>query len=153
MHEPPCCVVVDDDPAFLGFALDAITRLSPGTKVIGFDSSMEAIAHLRTHPVDLIVTDFRMPFVNGANLVAAVRLAHAKVPIVLMSGENVEEEALAAGANSFVLKPSLPKRLRDILGRAGLAVVPPEAGVQAGARVSAPGTTGAAAGAVATRRE
>lgn len=105
MHEPPCCVVVDDDPAFLGVAVDIIKRLSPGTDVIGFDSSIEAVAHLRTHTVNLIVTDFRMPFINGANLVVAVRLVHVKVPIVLMSGENVETTALAAGANCFVLSP------------------------------------------------
>jgi YesN/AraC family two-component response regulator len=121
MRAPARCVVVDDNPDFLTFTLHILKPLCCGAEVIGFDSAIEALDFLRTNPVQLIVTDFRMPFVNGIRLITAVRLVDRHVRIVMMSGEDLEFAAMNAGANAFILKPTLVRGLGQLLDRLGFS--------------------------------
>jgi hypothetical protein len=64
----------------------------------------------------VIVTDLQMPNRNGLELVAAVRMHHPEVPIILMTGHGSEDlavEALHRGAANYVPKPQLGQRLME----------------------------------------
>jgi CheY-like chemotaxis protein len=91
----------------------------PGTTAIAFDSSIDALDYLRRNPVDLILTDYRMPFVDGLRLIAAVRLVDQDVRIIMMSGEDLESAALATGANAFVRKTEFVRDLAAALEKLG----------------------------------
>ncbi len=114
------CVIVDDDPHFLSFARTVISELSPRLELIAFESALEALDFLSGNRVALIVTDFRMPFVNGFQLTAAVRAVDPKVPIVVMSAEQLGLEAIGRGATAFASKPDLRTELRLVFERLGL---------------------------------
>lgn len=121
MHASPSCVVIDDRPDLLALEVQIVATVHPGLKPIAFDSSIEALDFLRENSVDLILTDYRMPFVDGLQLIRAVRLVDRDVPIIMMSGEHLESAALSAGANAFVLKPALLRNLAAILAELGLS--------------------------------
>lgn len=75
----------------------------------------EALGILAKQPVDLVLTDLKMPEMDGLQLVEAIRVQHPLVPVILMSAHGSEEiaaEALQRGAASYV-----PKRrmVQDLL--------------------------------------
>lgn len=71
----------------------------------------EALAHLRAHPVDLVLTDIYMPGVDGIQFTRALSREFGRLPIVAMSGGAVQDAAdaleIAArlGARATLPKP------------------------------------------------
>src|SRR4030095_10857516 len=111
----PRVLVVDDsavDRRFVGGLLSKSGRY----QVDFAEDGSQALSHMRQSPPDLIVTDLQMPNRNGLELVAAVRMHHPSVPIILMTGHGSEDlavEALHRGATNYVPKPQLGERLLE----------------------------------------
>ncbi len=57
-----------------------------GYQVTAYSSPHDALAEFCEQTYDLVVTDYRMPRMNGAQLIAEIRVITPKVPIVLISG-------------------------------------------------------------------
>lgn len=85
-----------------------------------------ALARLREHRYDLVLSDVRMPYIDGVELVRRVRgeLRDAKTPIFLISTLGSEEDVqrgLDAGATAYILKPLSPhvimKAIEEYLAR------------------------------------
>ncbi|MEO5331089.1 MAG: response regulator [Magnetococcus sp. YQC-5] len=74
-------------------------------------------------PVDLILSDWNMPVMDGLEFVNGVRSGPPgtnKIPIVMVTtegGESKVEAANAAGANGHIKKPFTPDMLREVLGK------------------------------------
>lgn len=97
-------VVVDDDPGVLSLLIDLV-GLS-GLEAKGFLCPCDALAYLEANGADLVLTDYRMPRLNGLELAREVRRLRGDVPILLLSGqahESVLKEAAAAGSVTAVL--------------------------------------------------
>ncbi|MEA3033955.1 MAG: hypothetical protein QOH86_1971, partial [Sphingomonadales bacterium] len=77
-------LAVDDDALVLLNTAAMLEEL--GHTVYPAGSGAEALQILATHPVDLIVTDYVMPKMNGAQLADAAREAHPDLPILIASG-------------------------------------------------------------------
>src|SRR5215212_5973901 len=113
-------LVVDDsavDRKFVGGILGRDGRF----KVEFAEDGSQALARMRESEPDLIVTDLQMPNRNGLELVAAVRMHHPTVPIILMTGHGSEDlavEALHRGASNYVPKPQLGERLLESVDEA-----------------------------------
>lgn len=113
-------LVVDDsavDRRFVGGLLSKDSRF----EVVFAEDGSQALARMRESCPDVIVTDLQMPNRNGLELVAAVRMHHPDVPIILMTGHGSEDlavEALHRGAANYVPKPQLGERLLDSLDEA-----------------------------------
>src|SRR5207248_7692564 len=63
---------------------------------------------LRENPVDLVVTDLKLPGMNGLEFLQAVKRQNAALPVVVMTAFGSVEtavEAMKAGASDYVLKP------------------------------------------------
>jgi DNA-binding NarL/FixJ family response regulator len=99
-------IVADDDPLFRFVLQQAFAIYLPAALVTGAVSAEDAIAAFELHGADLIVTDYHMaPGPTGVELVQLLRARDASIPVVVVSSDwQVEREALAAGAVSFVLK-------------------------------------------------
>ncbi len=103
-------LIVDDDP--LGRKLLTRSLENLGFGVIGCRDGLEALQILETGGPALLVLDYQMPELNGAQICELVR-SHpnpevAQTPIILLtahSGEDQEIECLNAGADDFVTKP------------------------------------------------
>ena len=103
-------------------------------KAIGLDDVVEAengegaLARLNSEKVDLVITDWNMPVMNGLELVMAMRsTAQLKQMPVLMITTMAEREdilkAMQAGVTNYVVKPfdaaTLKKKIDQILGSGG----------------------------------
>lgn len=111
-------VVIVDDQETARFALDEMIRaIDRGIATFLFASATEALAWLERHDADLVITDFRMPGMSGAQLTARIRqssrLRHIPVMMVTAADERaVRYEALEAGAVDFLTKPIDPLEVR-----------------------------------------
>src|SRR4029453_6429889 len=95
----PRVLVVDDSAVDRRFVGGVLTKAGRYQVEFAEDGS-QALSQMRQAPPDLIVTDLQMPNRNGLELVAAVRMHHPDVPIILMTGHG--SEALArAGPPAF----------------------------------------------------
>jgi CheY-like chemotaxis protein len=113
-------LVVDDSAVDRRFVGGILSRDGKFTVEFAEDGS-QALARMRESEPDLIVTDLQMPNRNGLELVAAVRMHHPNVPIILMTGHGSEDlavEALHRGAANYVPKPQLGERLLDSVDEA-----------------------------------
>lgn len=82
---PPPTLVVVDDYQPLGRALGFALRLD-GWHVELFDDPQAALDHMEQHSVDALLTDFRLPGMNGFALIERLRTQGWTGPILLMSG-------------------------------------------------------------------
>ncbi len=90
-----CILVVDDEPGVLVVATRVLRRL--GYEVIEANGSMDAlrIAEARRGTIDLLLSDVRMPDMNGVDLASALLDAEPSLGVLLMSGY-IDDTALSA---------------------------------------------------------
>jgi len=82
----------------------------------------EALVILKSFPCDVVVTDMKMPGMDGAELLAEIAERHPSMVRVVLSGQS-EKEALVKAlgtAHQFLAKPLDAERLKSVLGRAFL---------------------------------
>lgn len=116
---PPRVLLVDDERA-LRLALGRLLGHA-GYEVVTAIDGNEAIAHLAGQPFDVIVSDIRMPGMDGLSLLRAVRAQDLDVPVVFLTGSPAIETAMAAmeyGAFQYLTKPIDGDKLKTVVGRA-----------------------------------
>jgi len=92
----------------------------------GFDVQLaagvdEAIAGLARMPIDVVLTDLKMPGQGGDALVRRVRAAYPDLPVIVLTGHGTVRsavECLREGASDYILKPADPEALVVALDRA-----------------------------------
>ena len=113
-------VLVVEDEAYVRESLVAVLRAR------GFDaepaaSAAEAVAVVAKAPVDLVLSDLRMPGADGLELLRRLQSASPEIPVIILTGHgNVASavECLKAGASDYVLKPADPEALEVAVQRA-----------------------------------
>ena len=98
--------VVDDDEA----AQDSLVMLlrSAGLNPSGFSSAQSFLESLRPDARGCIVSDVRMPGMDGVELLKTLKQRHCLLPVILITGHAdvaVAVQAMKAGASEFVQKP------------------------------------------------
>ena len=126
--EKPNILVVDDEPQIARVL--KTTLASYGYSVRTARDGDEAVQVMKEWPPDLLITDLRMPNMDGLALCRHVR-AKSELPIIVLSvrgEERTKVEALDAGADDYVTKPfsvnELLARVRAALRRAAAARKP-----------------------------
>ncbi len=105
-------LLVDDDPDLL--RLLAIRLEAAGYDVATAGSGAAALARLAAERPQLLVTDMRMPAMDGNALFDAVRASHPMLPVIVLTAHGTIPEAVAAtqrGVFSYLTKPYDPKDL------------------------------------------
>jgi DNA-binding response OmpR family regulator len=111
-------VLIVEDEADLGALLTDVLKAA-GFKVV-LTTSGRAEERVRDFEPAAIVTDYMMPGMNGAEVVANIRrvLMDAAPPVVLVTGmDNADELAAAIGARAFLRKPFDMDDFVDIVQR------------------------------------
>ncbi len=114
---------VDDEPLVLRGLRRAFDDLAETWSVDSATSGDEALQKLAAGPCDVLVTDMRMPGMNGAELLAVVAQRHAHVVRIVLSGQ-ADQTLLAqcvSTAHHYFAKPCDPEQLREtVLNLVGL---------------------------------
>ena len=117
-------LLVEDEPASQDYLQSIVRRELPEMELAGVcENGEEALALMRKSRVDIVVTDIKMPVMDGLQLAEAVRGAFPLVPVVIVSGyERFEyaKTALRFGVSDYLLKPVKPSEMRDCLRRLAL---------------------------------
>jgi two-component system, probable response regulator PhcQ len=126
-------LIVDDEPN----VLNALRRLCqnaailpaiPEPAITVFTSPIEALAHVREHPVDLVISDYRMPDMDGASFLASVKERQPDAARIIMSAcsdiDGIVRAVNHAGIFRFVSKPwsdpDLKAAIIEVLAHRGL---------------------------------
>ena len=99
-------LIVDDDPTNAGVLADILEV--KGFKVHAATSGAEALTILRDHPVDILLTDIKMPGMNGLELYRAARQIQPGLITLLMSAYAADDlilQGLAEGIKTVLNKP------------------------------------------------
>lgn len=110
LHHKRHVVVVDDESTGRTILAKIIEQIADDIEVVEFESSIEALAWLQDNQADLIITDYKMPEMDGIKFITETRrLEHYEhVPIMMItvvSEKEVRYEALEAGATAFLMRP------------------------------------------------
>jgi two-component system response regulator HydG len=115
-------LIVDDERVVLETLVDILQ--SEGFSVSQAGDARSALSLMSAEPVAIVLSDIRMPDMDGMEMLHEVRRLHPGVDVVLMTGfASVDGaiEAMSAGAADYLIKPLRPKevvaRVRSILQR------------------------------------
>ena len=112
----PTILIVEDEAKMrrlleLNLGEDGFTTLSAGDAEAG-------LKLLRENAVDLVVTDLKLPGMNGLEFLQAIKRQNAALPVVVMTAFGTVEtavEAMKAGASDYVLKPFSLSEMRMVI--------------------------------------
>lgn len=112
-------LIVDDEPLTRDFFLNNVSSIDPEWCV---DSAArdgaEALEYLADHHVDLIITDIKMPSVDGLELCEKVKAQKPNQEIIILSGYNdftYAQEALHYHVHGYLLKPVKISEVKNAL--------------------------------------
>ena len=113
----PRALVVDDELEFRKLLKDAL----PSFDVLEAADGAEALEMVGEEKLDLVITDIRMPEMDGFQLLEALRAQHPDLPVLATSGYIDEEEAQERDFDGFIEKPlsigPMQHAVDSVLGR------------------------------------
>src|SRR3984885_3736484 len=133
-------LIVDDEPNLRKILSAQLTR--DGYDVLTAEDGEQGLHLLREHHIDLVITDLKMPKVDGMTLLKRALEEEPELPVVLIPAHGTIDtavEALKRGAFDFVTKPFDKDEVRQIVAKAlktrelrGADATPVSAGVRFG---------------------
>lgn len=118
-------LVVDDQMSMRGLTRHSLGQLGISQVDDAADGRL-GLQQLEVNPVDLIISDFNMPNMNGIDFLLAVRSHKTlrKTPFILATGRGDKElvlKAAKAGVNNYVIKPFstaiLKQKIEEVIGK------------------------------------
>jgi two-component system chemotaxis response regulator CheY len=113
-------LVVDDSATMRRIIINVLIRLGYENNFSAEDG-IKGLKVLDDNPdIELIITDWNMPEMNGLEMVKAIKknVLYKDIPIIMVTTEGGKTEvitALKAGVNNYVVKPFTPEVLKDKL--------------------------------------
>lgn len=129
-------LVVDDEPQITRVLKTTLSSQGYGIRTAA--DGEQALREMKGWLPDLVITDLRMPKMDGLQLCRAIRV-HSRIPIIVLSvkgEEAIKVESLDAGADDYITKPfnvnELLARVRAALRRAAVPLQPETAVIAIG---------------------
>ncbi|HEU0008166.1 MAG TPA: SpoIIE family protein phosphatase [Terriglobia bacterium] len=95
-HEQwPCIVLVDDEELVLS-TLRILLEMNGDFRVMSFTDPIRAIEELERTPVDVVISDFMMPVMNGLDLLKKVRSLQPEAMLIMLTGYADKQNAIRA---------------------------------------------------------
>ena len=111
-------LVVDDSAMMRKIIIKNMNECGLGTETLEAGDGVEALKLFARGGIDVVLTDWNMPNMDGLTLVKEIRKLdpEKKVPIIMITTEVSPEkvkEAVLAGANNYLGKPFTPEKLKE----------------------------------------
>jgi DNA-binding response OmpR family regulator len=113
MTEKKTVLIIDDDKAISGFLHEMLQ--SDGFEVSCCDDGMSALGLAKEKCFDVVITDYRMPGMDGVEITRSLRLQCSGSFIIGISSECKGKNFFDAGADAFLKKPFPFKDLISII--------------------------------------
>lgn len=114
-------LIVVDDEKFIRESLFSFDWETIGVKPCGcFESGEKALEYIMKNPVEVVLTDIRMPGMTGVSLVAKIKEINPDIAVICISGYSDYEylrACLQVGANDYLLKPIDKDDLFETVGK------------------------------------
>ncbi len=118
MAKEPLILVVDDEPKICEFLGILLGR--EGYKTDSACSAADALARTEEKSYDLVLTDLKMPGMDGFELITRLKKARPELPVIMITGYATVETAVQAlryGVDDYVTKPFNIDELRKVIAR------------------------------------
>ena len=99
-------LLVDDEPDIVEVIQDRLEAY--GFTVITAGTGLEALKKLSAEKFDGVFLDVKMPEMGGIEALEEIRKRDKKIPVIIITSSSTQEaavEAIAKGANEYILKP------------------------------------------------
>ena len=106
-------LIIDDEEYILNLSKDILSKdnFAVKTAMAGIDG----LKLFEREPFDLILTDVKMPVMDGLDVIRQIRANNKEIPVIVITGHgtlDVAIKSLRLGAQGFILKPFTPAELR-----------------------------------------
>lgn len=110
---------VEDSPTMRRIIANSLQKIG-FSEILEAEHGLDALEKIENRMVDLVVTDWNMPEMNGAELVKELRSKSEfdDVPIVMITTRGMKDDVMTAmrlGVNAYVIKPFTPDILKQKL--------------------------------------
>lgn len=110
-------LAVDDSPTMRRIIINTLKRAGYNDVVEATDGK-DAIAKMKVEEVNLVITDWNMPEMDGLTFVTTLRSMekYKSIPILMVTTRSVKDDivdALKAGVNNYIVKPFTPDTLKQ----------------------------------------
>src|ERR1700722_9672258 len=115
----PRILVVDDEIEMAAMIVEELSER--GYAAVALPSGREAVARLKNEHFDALVTDLRMPGVDGLGLLRVSRALDPSRPVIVMTGHSAMDTALEAASHCpfhYITKPFSLAQLVEVGGGA-----------------------------------
>ncbi len=141
MTETKEILIIDDDERVLRFLEQGLADLGDGYRIVALSSPEKALEHIKSNSPDLVISDLKMPNIDGLQLLQVIQKHHSKTRLVLMTAygtDEVKEAARKIGVYRFITKPFRNENLINIarsalsdtnhiaIGADGILIMPDE---------------------------
>ncbi|WP_026970554.1 sigma-54-dependent transcriptional regulator [Aliagarivorans marinus] len=124
MNEPKTCashriLVVDDDPSLL--RLISMRLQANGYQVVAAESAKQALAELESQSCQLVISDVRMPQMDGMDLFGQLKRLYPGLPVILLTAHGSIPDAVEAtqqGVFAYLTKPYEAEQLLTLVASA-----------------------------------
>lgn len=103
-------LLIVDDEIEIREGLSAIAWHTMGVQLLGCAKhGLEALQFISEHPIDIVLTDIRMPFMDGIELMTVLQRKQPFIRVIILSGYSdfeYAQKALKNGAVDYLLKPT-----------------------------------------------
>lgn len=116
----PKNILVADDEINIQKVLSAMLQ-KEGYKVTTASDGKEALALFKKEPFNLVISDLKMPEMDGITLLSEITTVEPGIPVIMITAHGTVETAVSAikkGAHDFILKPFDMKEIKQIVEKA-----------------------------------
>jgi DNA-binding NtrC family response regulator len=108
-------LIVDDDSTLLKFFKIHLNKFF--SRVVVVENAKAALETMKEREIDLVLTDIRMPKIDGLELMQKIRKNYPGIPILLISGEPMSDDQaeIVKSADGFLAKPFGIDELNDYI--------------------------------------
>ena len=112
-------LIVDDEKNYLLVLEDLL--MEEGYQVVTSESGIGALEILKGHELDVVITDMKMPGMDGMTLLERIHVQYPDLPVIMMTAYGSVEKAVEAmrkGAFDYILKPFKNEELKLTIRKA-----------------------------------